>query len=297
MSRSGHRLQMAAVKAAFAAGLAGVGIAVLALWTAPASGHAAASDSPAAEPAAPLASAAAGSALPDSRRSGFDFMGASTQAMQRNDSLNPGMLWIQGGEALWTQPAGASNKSCASCHGDANASMRGVAARYPAFDEVQKRPTTLGQRIDQCRQNKQQAPPLKPESEAQLSLESYVAHQSRGLPVAPPDDARLAASRRKGEQLFNQPLGQLGLSCAQCHDANAGKRLGGSTIPQGHANGYPLYRLEWQTRGSLQRRLRNCMSGVRAEPFAFGAPELVELELYLAKRGAGLMVEVPAVRP
>ena len=49
--------------------------------------------------------------------------------------------------------------------------------------------------------------------------------------------------------------------------------------------------------GSLQRRLRNCLSGVRAEPFAFGAHELVELELYLACRAKGLAVEVPAVRP
>ena len=42
-----------------------------------------------------------------------------------------------------------------------------------------------------------------------------------------------------------------------------------------HPTGYPLYRLEWQDVGSLQRRLRNCMSGMRAEPFAFGSPEHV----------------------
>ena len=39
------------------------------------------------------------------------------------------------------------------------------------------------------------------------------------------------------------------------------------------------------------------MSGVRAEPFAFGAPELVELELYLMQRAAGMPLETPAVRP
>ena len=66
--------------------------------------------------------------------------------------------------------------------------------------------------------------------------------------------------------------GQLNLSCAQCHDDNWGKRLAGSVIPQAHPNGYPIYRLEWQSVGSLQRRLRNCIFGMRAEPFAFGAP-------------------------
>ncbi|MES2053013.1 MAG: sulfur oxidation c-type cytochrome SoxA, partial [Pseudomonadota bacterium] len=37
----------------------------------------------------------------DPRRSGFEFMGPSTQAMQKDDALNPGMLWVKDGEALW----------------------------------------------------------------------------------------------------------------------------------------------------------------------------------------------------
>ena len=248
-------------------------------------------------PATTASDALPAAAATDARRSGFYSMGASTQAMQRDDALNPGMLWVKDGEALWNKPAGTSTKACASCHGDAKASMRGVAARYPAFDDELKQPIALSQRIAQCRQKNQQAEPLRPEGDELLALETYVAHQSRGLPLAPPDDARLTLFRKNGEQRFRQQLGQLGLSCAQCHDDNAGKRLDGSVIPQGHANGYPLYRLEWQALGSLQRRLRNCMTGVRAEPFAFGSQELVELELYLAQRGKGLTIEAPAVRP
>ena len=64
-----------------------------------------------------------------------------------------------------------------------------------------------------------------------------------------------------------------------------------------HPTGYPLYRLEWQALGSLQRRLRNCMIGMRAEPYDYGAPEHVALELYLMWRARGLPVEAPAVRP
>ena len=79
--------------------------------------------------------------------------------------------------------------------------------------------------------------------------------------------------------------------------ATPAARLGGSPIPQAHPTGYPIYRLEWQGLGSLQRRLRACMSGVRAEPFAWGAPELVELELYLARRARGMPLETPGVRP
>ena len=80
-------------------------------------------------------------------------------------------------------------------------------------------------------------------------------------------------------------------------DGLAGRHLGGSRIPQGHPNGYPLYRLEWQAVGSLNRRIRNCLTGVRAEPFPPDAPELTALALFLAWRADGLLVETPAVRP
>ena len=233
----------------------------------------------------------------DPRRSGFEFMGTPTQAMQKDDSLNPGMLWVKSGEALWQTPAGLSNKACVSCHAAASSSMKGVAARYPAMDDKLGHPITLNQRINQCRQQQQQAPALRPESEELLGLESYVALQSRSMPIAPPDDSRLKPFQQRGEQRFMQRMGQLNLSCAQCHDANAGGRLGSSIIPQAHPAGYPIYRLEWQAMGSIQRRLRSCMSGVRAQPFAYNSQELVELELYLNARAKGMLMETPAVRP
>jgi sulfur-oxidizing protein SoxA len=231
----------------------------------------------------------------DTRRSGFDDMSRQTQAMQRDDLQNPGMLWVQDGAALWAQPPADGRPACSGCH--TQAAMKGVAARYPAFDTVLQRPVNLAQRIKLCRERQQKVAPLAHESADLLALESFVAHQSRGLPVAPPDDDRLRPHRARGEAMYHQRLGQLDLSCAQCHDQRAGLRLGGNLIPQGHANGYPLYRLEWQSLGSLQRRLRNCLTGVRAEPYPFGDLALVELELYLATRSRSMPIETPAVRP
>jgi L-cysteine S-thiosulfotransferase len=233
----------------------------------------------------------------DPRRSGFDAMTAELRAMQQDDASNPGMLWVKDGEALWNRVDGAAGKSCASCHGVATTAMRGVAARYPAFDTVAARPFTLAQRIDACRVRHQQAEPLRAESDARLALEAFVAFQSRGQPIAPPGDPRLEPFRAEGERLYRQRIGQIDLACVQCHDEHAGQRLAGSTIPQAHPTGYPIYRLEWQSAGSLQRRLRGCMSGVRAEPYPYDSQELVALEIYLAKRAEGLKVETPAVRP
>jgi len=233
----------------------------------------------------------------DARRSGFAFMTPSTQAMQRDDTQNPGMLWVGDGEALWRRKAGKADRACADCHDVASASMRGVAARLPDFDPRLLRPVNLAERINLCRERHQQAEPLRLEGQELLSLEAFVAFQSRGMPIAPATDARLASFRERGRQLYRQRMGQLNLACTQCHDESAGKRLGSSVIPQAHPTGYPIYRLEWQSLGSLQRRLRGCLTGIRAEPFAYGSPELVNLELYLASRAVGLPLETPAVRP
>jgi L-cysteine S-thiosulfotransferase len=231
------------------------------------------------------------------RKSGYDMMGRESRAMQDDDLANPGMLWVLDGEALWKRKAGTADKSCADCHGDARTSMKGVAARYPAFDAARSRPIDLEQRINICRAEQQKAAPLPFESKELLALDAYVSRQSRGMPIEVGSDERSKPFLEKGRALFNQRQGQLNLSCAQCHDDNWGQKLAGAPIPQGHPNGYPLYRLEWQTLGSLQRRLRNCLVGMRAEPYAFGAPEYVDLELYLMSRARGMPMESPAVRP
>jgi sulfur-oxidizing protein SoxA len=229
-------------------------------------------------------------AVAEARESGFALMSPETQAMQRDDDANPAMLWVEEGRALW-QSAG-----CAGCHGDV-AGMRGVVARYPAFDAASGGPLDLAGRIAQCQEARQHRMPFARESGEALALGALVGLQSRGMPISPPEDPRLAPGLARGEALYRERRGQLDLSCGQCHDENAGRRLAGSPIPEAHPTGYPLYRLEWQGMGSLQRRLRNCMTGVRSEPYAYGAPEYVAIELFLMRRAAGMALETPAVRP
>ena len=209
-------------------------------------------------------------------------MGRETRAMQDDEATGPAALWLLDGEALW-------NQSCRSCHGDVS-SMKGVATRYPAV--IKGKLSNLEQRI-----NDHQTKPLAYESPQLLALTAYVARQSRGMPIAVEINEETRPFFEAGRGLFNRRQGQLNLACSQCHDDNWGKKLSGSTIPQAHPTGYPLYRLEWQGMGSLQRRLRNCLIGMRAEHFDYGAPEYVALELYLMWRARGMLIESPAVRP
>jgi sulfur-oxidizing protein SoxA len=231
------------------------------------------------------------------RKSGYDFMGKQTQAMQDDDTTNAGMLWVLDGETLWSRHAGAANKSCADCHGDARESMKGVAARYPAFSPALGRTVNLEQRINICRSERQQAKPFAYESKDLLALTAFVGRQSRGMPITVADDAETRKAIESGRAMFTRRQGQLNLSCAQCHDDNWSGRLAGAPVTQGQPTGYPIYRLEWQNLGSLQRRLRNCLTGVRTLVPALGAQELVELELYLMWRARGMTLETPGVRP
>ncbi|MSQ74138.1 MAG: sulfur oxidation c-type cytochrome SoxA [Betaproteobacteria bacterium] len=220
-------------------------------------------------------------------------MGRETRAMQDDETTGPAALWLLDGEALWGRKAGASGKACADCH----QGMKGVAARFPVFDLSQNKLINLDQRINICRVEQQKAPALVLEGRELLALSAYVGRQSRGLPVDIQVNEKTKSFLDGGRAAFQRRQGQLNLSCAQCHDLNWGKSLAGNPIPQAHPTGYPLYRLEWQSLGSLQRRLRNCFIGVRAEPYAYGAPEYVELEYYLMWRARGMRLEAPAVRP
>jgi sulfur-oxidizing protein SoxA len=242
-----------------------------------------------------LAFASAG-AEESSIRSATSFLSPALRAQQADETANPGMLWVSEGETLWNKPEGKSGKSCASCHGDAQSSMKGVAARYPRVEPKSGNLLNLELQINKCRTGAQGASALAYESEELLALTAFVARQSLGMPVKVSIDGPAAPYYAKGEALFHLRQGQINLSCAQCHADNMGQHLRGDIISSGVGTGYPVYRLEWQTVGSLHRRLRACSLGVRAIQFPYGSEEYLALELYLAKRAEGLPIETPAIR-
>ena len=234
--------------------------------------------------------------VPSPLRSGSSDMSADLRAMQADDFANPGMLWVEKGARLWSVRAGSAAKSCADCHGDARVTMKGVAARYPAWDARAKRLLDLEGRIQHCRSERQGAAPWAFESEEVLGLTAFVATQSRGMPIRVAVDGPAAPHFERGRALYQRRIGQMNLACVHCHVDNAGARLLAETISQGHPTAWPAYRLEWQSAGSLQRRLRACYFGVRAEPPAYNAPDLLDLSLFLAWRAQGLTIESPGVR-
>ena len=150
--------------------------------------------------------------------------------------------------------------------------------------------------INRCRTSRQALDALAWESEPLLALTAFVASQSNGMPYDVRIDGPARPHWEAGRRYFYARRGQLNLACHHCHERNVGRRLRGDTISQGQPVGYPAYRLEWESMGSLHRRLQFCNAGVRAEPYPGGHPVYLDLELYLAWRAGALPFETPAVR-
>lgn len=244
----------------------------------------------------PFAVVAQAPQAPQAPKSGVEFQSADVRAMQADAFANPGMLWVDRGAALWNSARGERNVSCAACHGDAVRSMKAVAARYPAHSPALGRVVDIEQRINACVVDNQGAAAFPWESQELLALTAFVARQSRGDPIEPRTEGPAAVALERGRSLYFERQGQLNLACAHCHDASWGRTLLAEKVSQGHPADWPAYRLEWQSLGSLQRRLRACYFGVRAEMPPYGSPDLVAIELYLAQRAKGLATAAPGVR-
>ena len=220
----------------------------------------------------------------DALRSGTTFVSATLRAQQKDDDLNPGMLWVDQGREIFT-------RDCVSCH----AKAEGLAARLPKL-AVDGSVVTLEAQINRCQSERVKRPAYAIESEPLLVLATYLAFASRGISQTVAPDVTQSAAWQRARNEFTRVQGKLDFNCRSCHDVMYGKRVRNQAISQGHGVGYPAYRVEWQTLGSLNRRLRACFFGMETVVPAPTDPILSELELYLAWRAQGLPIEAPAVR-
>jgi len=228
--------------------------------------------------------------------SGYRYQSVPVRRMQDHDIRNPGMLWYDYGANLWSLSDGEAERSCADCHNVAEKAMRGVGARYPVFDAAEGKLLSLEQRINLCRTLNMKASPWDRGSDALAAMTTYVRAQSRGMPVRVKIDGQAAPLFDAGKAYYYRRRGQLNLSCAGCHQFNAGKKLRATLLSQGQSNGFPAYRIGAERVVPLHEQFQRCNRRVRAAPLPLGSDAYVNLELYLAWRGSGLAVETPGVR-
>ncbi|HMQ58174.1 MAG TPA: sulfur oxidation c-type cytochrome SoxA [Rhizobiaceae bacterium] len=228
--------------------------------------------------------------------SGWLFREAETRDLERDPFENPGMLASEEGAQIWNTVEGTAGKSCASCHGDAAESMKGIGANYPKWDAEAGKPINIELQINKCREKNMGAEPYAFDKGGQVPLTVYIKHQSLGAPMSVDlSQGEMQAWWEKGKEVYYTRTGQLNLSCANCHEDNMGKFIRADHLSQGQINGFPTYRLK-SGLTSLHNRFRGCIRDTRAEqPKAF-SDELMALEVYVGWRGTGLSIETPAVR-
>ena len=228
--------------------------------------------------------------------SGNAFLPPGLRKLQDESATSPIALWLDKGRALWADSS--VGPSCQSCHTGIE-SLKNAAATFPRLAAKGQGLINLEDQIITC-SARNGRPYIKPEDDDVLALSAALHEAAKGVPMdvrpAPGQAAQWQKLLGQGALRFDARLGRMNLACVHCHEHNVGRQMRTDVVSPGHPTGFPVYRMNWQRLGSLERRLRACYSGVQAVLPPPGAPELRELELYLKVRASGMPIEGPSIR-
>lgn len=227
--------------------------------------------------------------------SGLVYRSKETQALQADDFVNPGMVFVDQAIDSWNKADGTEGKSCADCHGEP-AKMAGVRTMMPKFNADKGEMWTLEMYINNCRTDRMKAEKWGWNADSMTAMTALISVQSRGMPMNVAIDGPAAPYWEQGKEMYYTRTGQLELSCANCHEDHYGDNIRADHLSQGQINGFPAYRLKNAKLNSIHNRFKGCVRDTRAETYKEGSPEFIALEVYVASRGNGLSVEGPSVR-
>jgi sulfur-oxidizing protein SoxA len=227
--------------------------------------------------------------------SGWHYREDETRDLQRDDFDNPGMVYVDLGLDLWNAAIGKGGESCAGCH-QGPETMAGLRAVTPRVDDKTGELMTVENYIDACVTQRMGLESWKWTGDEMKNMLALISMQSRGMTVDVKIDGAAAPFWEKGKEIYYTRFGQLEMACASCHEDNQGKFIRADHLSQGQINGFPVYRLKDAGILSPQQRFVGCVRDTRAETFKPNSDEFKALELYVASRGNGLMVEGVSVR-
>ncbi len=200
------------------------------------------------------------------------------------------------GKTAFTAPF-ANGKSYADCFPNKGI---GIRQTFPYFDTKTGEVVTLDMAINQCRTANGEKP-LKYQTGMMASITAYMAETSRGKPfdIKIPDDPRARAAYEDGKKFFYSRRGQLNFSCASCHVGAAGQRMRGDILAPalGILAAFPIYRSDWGSMGTIDRRFTSCSAQMRAEPLPPQDPQYRKLEYFLSYMSNGVPISGPGTRP
>jgi sulfur-oxidizing protein SoxA len=215
---------------------------------------------------------------------------------QAIDDFPPYDFAIDRGKQMFATPF-KNGKTYGDCFPDNGV---GIRQNYPYFDLQSGEVITLELALNRCRETNGEEPYSYVKDEM-ASLTAYMAFTSRGKPfdIKIPNDPRALAAYQKGEEYFYTRRGQLNFSCASCHVQNPGNHIRTEVLAPalGIVAAMPIYRSEWNSMGTMSRRLVTCNSQVRGVPLKPQDELYRDVEYYLSYMSNGLPVSGPGARP
>jgi sulfur-oxidizing protein SoxA len=209
--------------------------------------------------------------------------------------------YIDAGRAAFDQ-AGKNGRSCASCHSPLakeSVGLGGAASRYPRFDEKLGRVMGIEEQVNNCRERRMASDPLPLGSRAMNLLAGYVKYLGRGNAIKIDTGAAGDEAFERGRALFQRKAGQLNFSCADCHDAAAGKWARGQRLQKldQTAGEWPKHYIALHDLGliNLRQRIQHCQIVNRTYPLPLHSKEYLDLEYYLTRLASGSSVLAPTM--
>ncbi len=228
---------------------------------------------------------------------------------------NPGDLWTERGQRLYSEKRGPKNASLERCDLGLGAGVvKGAFAQLPRYfadtDKVQDLESRLLTCMVEIQGYKREElirsrfGTLDRDSDLE-ALVSYIGAQSNGVRM----NVSLAHAKERemykaGEYLFYRRTGPLDFACVTCH-GESGKRIRlqelpnmtkGSEMREVIATGWPAYRGTHSTVRTMQHRLYDCFWQMRLPDLGYASDLSVALTTYLNHSANGGEIKLPGVR-
>lgn len=214
-------------------------------------------------------------------------------------------LLVDEGKQIFHKPQ-ANGQSCASCHGDEGAKLKGTYARLPMYNSRLGRVVSGPTQIRTCASERlKQDWPENSRSNSLLDL--YVAWLSDGQPVAidVTTPGPMQEAYERGRKLYFKRTGHFHFACASCHTGTTTSLYIRGQRPStffGDAAHYPIWHFGFALPGddnaaifTLQHQIKSCQTLSRMLPGTEGSKSMTDIEVFLKAAANGYPMSIPTV--
>lgn len=228
---------------------------------------------------------------------------------------NPGVLWIDKGEALYRAKRGPKQATLEQCDfGMGPGKLKGAAAHLPRYFADVDKVQDLESRLITCMVNlqgftredlvKRAISPSRSNGSDIEALALYITSRSNGMKVdVALDDPKEYEMYKAGEYLFYRRGGPTDFACVTCH-GEADKRIRLQDLihitskagAQEVAATWPAYRGGHYVIRTMQWRLSDCFWQMRMPDLKYGSDASIALTTYINHQGNGAVINVPGFK-